>query len=58
MNKIRSIGDAFPGYSYKQVGVFSYEWWKDGNKLGGRKAQAMTLKMNKLLKDALRMQNE
>lgn len=57
-NKIRSIDQAFPGYSYKQTGVFSYDWWKDGNKLGGRQAQAMTLKLNKLLKDVLRTQNE
>ena len=47
----------FPGYRYKKTGVFTYDWFKDGNKLGKKKSKEMTHKLNTLLLNALRSSN-
>jgi hypothetical protein len=54
---MNNISDIFPGYTYKQVGIFDYEWYKDGNKLGKRKSKEMTMKFNKLMMDSLKAIN-
>ena len=47
----------FPGYRYKQTGVFTYDWFKDGNKLGKKKSKDITHKFNTLLLYAMRSSN-